>query len=94
MCVVMAAGCARGPNVPAGAKLLYYGGTDFNIPIDDLPSGTFYVVEEESGRTMLAIYRQQGRPINFSGFKEGRHYRVYFVPGEAPTSRPSPGGGK
>ena len=88
------AGCARGPSVPKNAKLIWYGHPSFHLP-DDLPSGTFYLVEEGlGGRTVAAAYRKQGSPINFNGLKHSRRYRMYFAEGGMPsaTTRRSAGG--
>ena len=85
-------GCSSGPQVPDDAKLIWFGTNGFSLPKDDLPSGTFYLVEERTGRTVGAIYRPAGMPVNFNGMKPGRDYRLYFVEGPiataAATTRP------
>jgi hypothetical protein len=87
-----AAGCSSGPEVPNGAKLIWYGKGGFSLPKEDLPSGTFYLVEEGSGRTVNAVYRPAGVPLHFGEVKEGRSYRLYFVEGSmAPTTQPAGG---
>ena len=93
---VLCAGCASGPAVPKDAKLIWYGHPSFNMGTDDLPSGTFYLVEEGLGRkTVAAAYRKQGTPIHFNGLKDKRRYRMYFAEGRMPsaTTRPTAGGG-
>ena len=89
-------GCARGPAVPKDAKLIWFGSPSFQLPTDDLPSGTFYLVEEGLVRkTVSAAYRTRGTPLHFNGLKDKRRYRMYFAEGGMPsaTTRPAAGGG-
>src|SRR5687767_7135093 len=79
VCGVM--GCSSGPRVPKDAKLIWYGHAPFSLPKEDLPSGTLYLTEEGTGKTVSAVYRPAGQPIHFNGIKDGRNYRLYFVEG-------------
>ena len=83
-------GCSRGPQVPEGAKLIWYGQSNFYLPLNDLPGGTYYVCEEASGKTIRAAYCPRGGSIHFGGLKDGRNYRLYFVEGSlGPATQPA-----
>jgi hypothetical protein len=90
---LVGAGCSSGPRVPSGAMLIWYGSNGFSLPKEDLPSGTLYLVEESTGRTINAMYRPAGVPLHFGGMKEGRNYRLYFVEGSMAPMTTRPAGG-
>jgi hypothetical protein len=79
--VVAVAGCASGPKVPREAKLIWFGSSSVNINADDLPPGTFYLVENSGGRTISAVYNSGKQPMNWNGLKSGKKYRLYFLEG-------------
>ena len=72
-------GCARGPAVPRGAQLIWYGEGRFAIPTGPRPDGTAYLYEEESGKVIYVTYWPGNTSLNMNVLKPKKHYRLYFV---------------